>query len=71
MENFLLVDFVIKLFYIVMALIVMRLLLRWFDKVVGIEFKESFKKVSQDGKAFALYIGLRFIGISILISSII
>jgi hypothetical protein len=71
MDSFLLLDFIIKLFYVVVALIIMVLFLRWFDKLVGINFKASFTKVLEDGKAFSIYIGLRFIGISILISSII
>lgn len=71
MDTFLFFDFLIKLFYVIVALIIMVAALRAFDKYIGVDFKDSFKKVLQDEKAFSLYIGLRFIGVSILISSII
>ena len=71
MDKFLLLDFIIKLSYVLVALGIMVVALRQFDKFVGVNFKESFKGVLNDSKAFALYVGLRFIGVSILISSII
>ena len=70
MDSFLLFDFLIKLFYVMVALGITRLALRAFDKYTGVDFKKSFKGVQDDPKAFALYIGLRFLGIAILISSI-
>ncbi len=70
-ELFILKDALFRLFFVVMALVVAVIALRMFDKLIGINFKESFKKVEQDGKAFSLYIGLRFVGIAIIIGSII
>lgn len=71
MDSFLLFDFLIKLFYVIVALGIMVFILRGFDRLTGVDFKDSFKKVTEDGKAFSIYTGLRFIGIAILISSII
>lgn len=70
-DFFIVQDAIFKLFFVVMALVIAVLTLRKFDKLIGIDFKNSFKKVEQDAKAFSIYIGLRFIGIAIIISSII
>lgn len=71
MNSFLLFDFITKLVYVLVALGIMTLVLRAFDRLTDVNFKESFKGVQNDPKAFAIYIGLRFTAISILISSII
>ena len=71
MDIFLVFDFFLKLFYVVVAFVIMRLALRAFDKYTGVDFKKSFKGVQDDPKAFALYIGCRLLAIAILISSII
>ena len=70
-DFFILQDAFFKLLFVVMALSVAIVTLRKFDKLIGIDFKNSFKKVEENAQAFSIYIGLRFIGIAIIISSII
>ncbi|UTJ05381.1 hypothetical protein [Arcobacter roscoffensis] len=71
LNDFILIDFMLKLLAVLVALGVLIVALRAFDKYTKVDFKNSFEGVRNDPKAFALYIGLRFIGVSILISSII
>lgn len=40
-------------------------MLRVFDKALGLPFKETFGKLSEDSKALALYLGLRILGVSL------
>lgn len=41
------------------------ILLRFFDHLLGVDFKEVFNKMEQDSKAMSHYYGLRFLGVSI------
>ena len=69
MENFLIMDFGIKLFYALVALVCMYIVLRGRDKLIGLDFKENFKGIKDDPQALALYLGLTGIGVAIVISS--
>lgn len=46
-------------------------LLRLFDVLLGVNFKEAFNKIEEDGKALALYYGLRNLGASIAIGLVV
>ncbi len=70
MESFLATDFVIKMTYLFFAFTIMRYISRYFDSLIGISFKEAFKEVVKDGKAFSLYASARLIAFAIIISSI-
>ena len=41
------------------------LLLRMFDRLLEIDFKEAFNKIEQDPKAMAFYFGMRFFSVTI------
>ncbi len=69
MENFLMMDFVIKMFYAFLTLVFVFLVARLSDKQIGINFKEEFSKVKKDEKALGIYFGFRLVAISIIISS--
>lgn len=47
------------------------LVLRFFDKLLDINFKQAFDKIEQCPKAMSHYYGLRFLGTSIAIGLII
>lgn len=69
MENFLLMDLVIKLFYAVITLGLFWVILRFRDRLTGVtNFKNSFKGVQNDSKAYAIYLGLTAIAVAIVIS---
>ena len=69
MNEFLAIDFLIKLFYALITLVMFFAVLRYRDKVIGIKFKESFKRIEKDGKALAIYFGSTSIAVAIIISS--
>lgn len=46
-------------------------LLRFFDKLLGIDFKKAFDRIEQCPKAMSHYYGLRFLGTSIAIGLIV
>ncbi len=69
MENFLMMDLVIKLFYALITLGFVWGVARLSDKQIGINFKEEFSKVKEDEKALGIYFGFRLVAISIIISS--
>lgn len=69
MDNFLLLDFIIKMFYAVLALFVMWMVLRLRDRLTGVDFKEKFKGVADDPKAYAVYLGGTAIAVAELIST--
>jgi multisubunit Na+/H+ antiporter MnhG subunit len=69
MESFLLMDFVIKMFYALVTLVVFWVVLRTRDKLTGvINFKDNFERVKNDSKAYANYLGLTAIAVAIIIS---
>lgn len=68
--NFLGLDFIIGLIRVLVAVLLIVVVLRLFDKLTGTNFKETFKKVRNDAQAFALYRGLLLIAAAILIGSI-
>ncbi len=47
------------------------ILLRFFDKLLDVDFKKAFDKIEQCPKAMSHYYGLRFLGTSIAIGLII
>lgn len=47
------------------------LLLRFFDSLLKINFKDAFDKIEQDPKAMSHYFGLRYLGTSIAIGLIV
>lgn len=46
-------------------------LLRFFDKLLEVDFKEAFNLIEKDPKAMSHYYGLRFLGTSIAIGLIV
>lgn len=68
--NFLGIDFLLGLLRVLVAVILIVAVLRLFDKLTGTNFKESFRKVREDAKAFAHYRGCLAIAAAILIGSI-
>lgn len=69
MDNFLIMDFWLKLFYALLTLVFVWMIARLSDKQIGISFKDEFEKVKNDSKALGIYFGSRLIAISIIISS--
>jgi hypothetical protein len=62
-------DVSIKVFYQLLTLLFFFYVLRYRDKLVGIEdFKEKFKGVVNDPKAFANYLGITAIAVAIIFS---
>ena len=55
----------------VLFLLTQYTLLKFFDKLLGIDFKKAFDKIEQDPKAMSHYYGLRFLGTSIAMGLII
>lgn len=55
----------------VLFLLCQFVLLRFFDKLLDIDFKKAFDKIEQDPKAMSHYYGLRFLGTSIAIGLIV
>ena len=47
------------------------LLLRVFDKLLGVDFKEAFNLIEKDPKAMSHYYGLRYLGSSIALGLIV
>lgn len=69
--QFLQMDFIIKMINLIVAVLVFLTFLRIFDKITGVDFKTTFKRVQDEAVAFSLYRGLLLIAGAILISSII
>lgn len=46
-------------------------LLRFFDKLLGVNFKKAFDRIEQDPKAMSHYYGLRFLGTCIALGLIV
>ena len=46
-------------------------LLRFFDKLLNVDFKAAFNRIEQNPKAMSHYYGLRFLGTSIAIGLIV
>lgn len=55
----------------VLFLLFQFVLLRFFDKLLDIDFKKAFDKIEQDPIAMSHYYGLRYLGTSIAIGLII
>lgn len=55
----------------VMFLLCQHFLLRFFDKLLDVDFKEAFNKIEQCPKAMSHYYGLRFLGTSIALGLIV
>lgn len=55
----------------VLFLLCQFVLLRFFDRLLDIDFKKAFDKIEQDPKAMSHYYGLRYLGTSIAIGLII
>lgn len=47
------------------------ILLRFFDRLLDVNFKDAFDKIEQDPKAMSHYFGLRYLGTSIAIGLIV
>ena len=72
MAEFTIYSFGLNLFYCVVAVAVLLLLLRLFDRMLGIRFSEVWHEIKSDNNiALALYHGLRFVGCCILLGCII
>lgn len=69
MDTFLFIDFIIKLFYALVTLVMFFIVLRYRDRLIGIKFKEAFTEVKKDGKALSIYYGSTAIAAAIIISS--
>ena len=67
----LIIRLVIAIVGAIVGLIAAWFVLRTFDASSQIDFKKAFDKMEQDAKAIALYFGLRFLGVAILIGFII
>jgi len=67
----LIIRLVIALAALVLGLIGTWFVLRTFDASSEIDFKKAFDKVEEDGKAVALYYGLRFIGVAGMVAFVI
>ena len=55
----------------VLFLLTQYTLLKFFDKLLGIDFKKAFDRIEECPKAMSHYYGLRFLGTSIAIGLII
>lgn len=53
-----------------LAILALVLVLAWLDRRAGIDFREFARDVKSDPKAGALYLGLRFLGASLLVGLI-
>lgn len=69
MDNFLLIDFLIKLFYAVITLIVFWAVLRFRDKLIKTPFSHAMERIKEDGTASAIYYAGTAIAVAIVISS--
>lgn len=67
-DEFLRVATTMKVGYGAAGLVVAILFSRWLDSRAGIVFQDMIKRVAEDAKAAALYYGLRWIGICLLIA---
>ena len=64
------VSLLVNLVYMVIALAVCRLVLYWFDKSLGIDFKEHFLSVIiQNPNSLAIYLGARLIFVGLVASA--
>lgn len=64
------VSVLVTLGYAMVALILIRVVLSGFDRIVGLNFKEAIRGISNEPLAMALYLGLRFLGVCLLVSSL-
>lgn len=72
MTDVVMISTALNLVFAIVAVVVLVCLLRWFDKQAGVGFSEWIKAVSNDNpKALAVYYGLRFLGVCLLVGAII
>lgn len=72
MSEVLMISTGLNLVFAIVAVVVLVCLLRWFDKQAGVGFSEWITAVFNDNpKALAIYYGLRFLGVCMLVGAII
>lgn len=72
MSDVVIMSTVLNLVFAVLAVVALVFLLRWFDKQAGVGFTEWIEAVSNENpKALAIYYGLRFLGVCLLVGAII
>lgn len=67
MDDFLTLAVAMKLLYGLAGVIFLILVSRWLDRRAGVMFREVMERIRADAKATALYFGLRFLALAILL----
>lgn len=66
--EFLAATFVVRLLHAAIAIAVMVVLLRLFDRLLNIKFREVWNEIQKDNNvAMAVYMGLRFVGCALVV----
>lgn len=72
MTEFTLYSFALNLLYCFFAIVLLLLVLRLFDRSLGIKFKDNWNELKdQNNVAVAVYLGMRFVGCCLLLGFII
>jgi uncharacterized membrane protein YjfL (UPF0719 family) len=69
MNEVIAVSIAVKIIMAVIGILALFITLRVFDKVADIKFKEVFDGIESDPRAAALYLGLRFLGVCIVLAA--
>lgn len=70
MEEVLITSSSLTLTFAVIAIVCVLLVLRIFDVLTGAPFSSTREKIREDSKAAAVYYGLRFLGVCMLVGQL-
>lgn len=62
---------VLNLFYLALTLGMIRVMLYWFDRSLGIRFRDVWTRMAEDPRALAMYHGLRLVFVGIIAAAFI